>query len=790
MHLLNDFFLLSWNENSDLIEDSSDELSKDIYLAYEASFREFCESCSIIFIINSENFEKIIQIEEFRFIFRGLFRDRIIEKCLILQVQKKVLELIIELGNLELNRTLKENFEILRKEGIITYYISRRLIGLFALIKDRTPKVEQIHLQVAKKDKNFYKSSINLLKTSILNLSACIESEALKQRVVQVNKKIEEERFSIGVTGVINAGKSTMLNALLKEEILGTAVVPETANLSILKYSKERQAKVNFWTKEEFSKIEESAKDIQSIKKFVDETKKSFKNSLGEYITQEGRSENIDIEDLILYTSAEKSNKKCNLIKSVELYSDLEFLKDGVEIVDTPGLDDPIIQREEITLQYVSECDLMMHLMNVNQSATQKDIDFIIDSILYQNIARLLIVITRIDTVSKEELDEVVSYTKTSIQNRLKEQNQSYKFEYIIQKIEFISVSGKMALLLRTGEEELAKSKGYDLEKSGILKVEGYLESVLFGSKSQKAQLIIQSNKNELQSIIEQAKSSLKEEELLLGKTNLEIKEEYKKFQSERDEMFQALFEIKKTINSQEKELKEYFKFLHKFLYDKLVSIKDIVKSRVIDDVSYEMRKNKKIPKKERIDYIVEIALKDGLVDLIREYRYEFEKRMQDSFDAIMRKLRIELPQKENNSFDSQDFFEKNFKTLRVFQNRSVLLAKIYEAIELYAKKSSQKLDIVLSEILEKTIHELQELLMKKIEKTDVDLLDNFIGINQKKVLTIEEEVKAKEKMLKNIMRGIKNSSVDKKQRIDEIKSKNKALKIIERDLEVLNESA
>ena len=789
MHLVNDFFLLSWSENSDLIEDTPKDIREKIDKTYTENFEEFVQSCSIIFIINSENLEKILKIEEFRLIFGGVFKDKILEKCLVLQVQKRVLEFIIDLGNSSLNRTLKENFEILRKEGIITYYVSRRLIGLFALIKDRSPKAEHINLQVAKKDKNYYKNSINLLKTSLKNLQICAEDELHKEKILQIEEKLEKNRFSIGVTGVINAGKSTMLNAILKKEILGTAVVPETANLSILKYSKRSFAKINFWNKAEFSKIESSAKEIESIRRFVQETKEHFSENLSEYITKEGRTQDVKIEELSLYTSAEKSNKKCNLIKSVELYSDLEFLKDGVEIVDTPGLDDPIIQREEITLQYVSECDLMIHLMNVNQSATQKDVDFIIDSILYQNISRLLIVITRIDTVSTEELEEVISYTKTSIQNRLKEQNQSYKFDFILQKIEFIPLSGKMALFLRTGKEELAKAKGYDLQKSGILKIESYLQDVLFGSQSQKVQLIIQSNKNEILSLIELLKRSFETQEEYLSKTNLEIKEEYKRFQVEKDELFRALFEIKKTIALQENELREYFEFLHKFLQNRLLMIKDVAKTRVLDDVSYEIRKNKKLPEKKRIEYIVETALKDGLVDLIREYRYEFEKKMQDSFEAIMRIQRIKLSNQEPKEFNSQEFFEKNFKNLSVFQNRVILLKKIYDSIQMYAKKSWQKLDLTIDEILQKTIKELQDLLLEKIEKTDIKLLEDFVNIHQNKIKTLEEEAKSKERLLEDIIKNIKSSSFEKRNRIVEIRSKKEAIEAIEKDLEVLDDS-
>ena len=48
---------------------------------------------------------------------------------------------------------------------------------------------------------------------------------------------MNNQKFSIGITGVMNAGKSTMLNALMGKEILGSVVVPETANLTIVKHN-------------------------------------------------------------------------------------------------------------------------------------------------------------------------------------------------------------------------------------------------------------------------------------------------------------------------------------------------------------------------------------------------------------------------------------------------------------------------------------------------------------------------------------------------------------------------
>lgn len=789
MHILNDFFLLSWNEKSDHVQDVYDIDFSKILANYRQNFQNFCDSCSMIFIINDENWEKLIQIDEFKSIFGGVFAENSIDRCLILQIQKEVLKFITEIGDLKLNTVLKKNIEILRKEGIITYYVSRRLIGLIGLIRKKESKQKDIDLKTAKKDDNFYKNAINVLQNSMQNLSKCVEDDKLLKKLEDIEKKLTNQSFSVGVTGIINSGKSTMLNALLKKEILGTAVVPETANLTILKYSKKGYAKVNFWNTKEFKKIQESAKEIRSIEKFINETKEKFGNSLSDYVTLEGRSDTIEVEKLGLYTSAKKSNKKCNLVKSVELYSDLEFLKDGVEIVDTPGLDDPIIQREEITLEYVSRCDLMIHLMNVNQSATKKDIDFIIDSILYQNIAQLLIVITRVDTVSGQEVQEVLEYTKHSIKKRLQEQNSSYKLDFIMQKLEFIPLSGKMALLLRTNREDEAKKRGYDLQKSGIIEVENYLQDVLFGANSQKANLVIQSNKNDLLAIIFSTLDSFNQEESLLGKSSLEIKKEYKAFLLQREKLSLDLSKIEATIRAQEKELFGYFKILHQFMKERLIYIKDVIQTRVMDDLTYELRKKKKLPKKERIDTIITTALKDGLIDLVRDYRYEFSKKMQKSFEIIEASFKDSVGMADTGSldFDSKKFFDENFASLGFFQNHSILLKKIYDLINLYAKKFPQKLHIQLDILLQKTVDELEIFFEERLKDIDEKLLRNFIDISDKKIGEIKEKSEIKDRLFKKSIEDIKKSSLNKEQRLAMIRRKKDAINVVKNELENLS---
>ena len=437
MPIIDDFFLLLWGEDVKKLYSSGGDINNFLHTRLKSNHSQFCDYASIILIVSNSNIENIKEISEAKNALSFLLGLSEWDKKSVQFLQKELLFFLNSKGDTKLNKEIQQRFDKLRKESVIGYEKTRKLISLLALIKEKREDSKILHIAKSKDGSNFYESGVNLFHTSVENLRNAIEDKSLLVKMDKILEKLDSQKFSIGVTGVINAGKSTMLNALLGEEILGTSVVPETANLTIMKYSNTPRAKVNFWNTDEWEAIENSANSLKSMSAFVEETKDHFGLKLSEYITNESKSHEIKIDKLPSFTSAKYSDKKCNLIKSVELFSDLKFLKNGVEIVDTPGLDDPIIQREEITKNYVSRCDLMMHLMNVNQSATQKDIEFIVDTLLYQNVARLLIVITRVDSVKTNELNEVIAYTKSSLKKKLESLNKKNSLSSILEKNRF-----------------------------------------------------------------------------------------------------------------------------------------------------------------------------------------------------------------------------------------------------------------------------------------------------------------------------------------------------------------
>jgi len=778
MNIINDFFLLIWKEDAKRLFSSNGDISSFLQLVLKSNYEAFCDYSSIMLIISQNKLEKLKDIKEAREAIQFLSGLNEWDKERVQFLQKELLFFLNNQGNARLNKEIQQRFDKLRKEDVIGYEKARKLISLLALIEEKKEIIRPLHVTKAKEGSNFYESAINLFCTSVENLKKSVEDEILIDKLKKIPEKLKNQKFSIGITGVMNAGKSTMLNALLGKEILGTSVIPETANLTLIKYAEKPSAKVNFWNENEWKTIEKSADTLENMKPFIKETKEYFGDKLGDYITCEGKSYEISIDELPSFTSAEHSEKKCNLVKSVELYTNLKFVENGVEIVDTPGLDDPVIQREEITKGYVSQCDLMIHLMNVNQSATQKDIEFITDTLLYQNVARLLVVITRIDTVEKSELEEVIAYTKSSIKTKLESLNKQSSFDGIIEKIDFIPIAGLHALKHRIGEGD----SNYPLEETGILRVEEYLDEILFGDSSQKVKLIIDANKKELIQIIGQSKNSLYVEENLLGKSASEIKNEYDKYKKEIKNIKEQIKKLTQKILDQKDELISYFSTLENFSKNKFSSLQTVVKRRVIDDVSYEIRKNKKRPEPKRIAYIIETALKDGFIDLLRDYRYQFSKKIENSFEKISRDF-SSFEQTNSKQSDAKEFFEKHFGDLNMVNSNAVLITQVNSAIKSHSKKDIDGLSVALEVYFQSAIDELTKKFNEKTNKINQELVNRFELECKIPVQTIEFNMNSKEQILENAQKRAEDRSYDASRRLGDIKLKLQMLSKVEGEL-------
>ena len=262
--------------------------------------------------------------------------------------------------------------------------------------------------------------------------------EGLKGKVEQ---SLQEGRaLKIGIVGEVKAGKSSFLNALLfrGHNILPQASTPMTAALTKISYGETPSAKIEFYNIKDWENIETLAGEYD---KLVDEQYNSYlqkqeklRNSMTPPIikTKEELLSSFQVPDnlkgckeLVTMFRASTENLQSYLgtkleisvddvrtgldnyigangsftpiVKHVELKINEEILQD-FEIVDTPGLNDPIVSRCMVTKKFLSECDVVFLLSYTGQFLTQEDIGFMCKTLPSEGVKEIIIVGSKFDS--------------------------------------------------------------------------------------------------------------------------------------------------------------------------------------------------------------------------------------------------------------------------------------------------------------------------------------------------------------------------------------------------------
>ncbi len=267
--------------------------------------------------------------------------------------------------------------------------------------------------------------------------------------------KLEKDVLTIGVIGQMKAGKSTFLNAFVfEDDVLPAAVTPTTAALSIITYGPEKKLVAEFYTHEEWN--EQLATSKMVIDKDTDEVLKSKIQAAQELVEKSsklgsslndllGKSQNDTFDKLEEYVGAD--GKYVSITKAVTIYYPKEYLK-GINIVDTPGFNDPIVSREERTKEFLKKADVVLLLIYAGQPFSATDRTILFKNVGECGIGKVLIGVNKYDIPYKEgDNEEVIcNHVRAEIANASKIMGDDQLNE-ILQETDPIPLSAEMALL-------------------------------------------------------------------------------------------------------------------------------------------------------------------------------------------------------------------------------------------------------------------------------------------------------------------------------------------------------
>ncbi|EKE4130907.1 dynamin family protein [Campylobacter coli] len=687
-------------------------------LDFNASFKDKnildVSELAIILSVNKDNYERYFLLKEFSNICKKI--DLRVDIFSIQKAQICVLNMF--------------------REGFIPKQDLLKALRILQKISNNAEILEYIqNIQVQSIDKKaLFQSGFNELNHINMELSQLSFDENSKIRLQKTLEKFQKLEFNIAITGVMNSGKSSLLNALLKEDFLGVSNIPETANLTLLSYGNTQEAVIYFWDTQEWDNILKSSKFSKEFKEFIDEL--ALKIDIKEYVQNKALTQKINLKELKEFSSAK--NQISALIKKIEIKSNLEFLKNNISIVDTPGLDDIVVQREILTNEYLKESDFLIHLMNASQALTQKDAEFLIHCLLNSRLSKFLIVLTKADLLSQKDLDEVINYTKESLKARLE------NFDtHLIEKIDFLCVSAKMASDFYKG---LSSEESF--KKSGMKEFEEYLFNELYSGE--KSKIILQAYKKEL---LLELRNILNEYEM----QNKLIKEDGQGLSEENDKLLLEFKAKEEALKEAKEEISNSILNLENFENgeDNLVLLlAKKLKERLIDEIKYLKDKAQKI-NINRILNMIDITVKDGINDILREVKFENIKKIEELKTSLALKYDF-LKDDFDNGFEGfKDEISKKIENIFSDEKFALLRLQIEQIIS--TKVDLFELETKLTEVIFSTFESFNIGAILK----DLDINGAFFAFLNERMKNYEVLQKEKLASIEHLINNLKNQNAD-----------------------------
>jgi hypothetical protein len=246
----------------------------------------------------------------------------------------------------------------------------------------------------------------------------------------------DNDVLRIGIVGQVKAGKSSFLNSLFfnGENVLPKASTPMTAGLTILDYGEKEEFVVEYFNDKEWDDFVERAKlfdeevanwkqqsgmldisdeeaakmaNVDEVFVAAKELVSSCDHSVRSKIKPKSLVETVSFNGtkglqqmLEAYVGAE--GRYTPIVKSLTLHLNDERLM-GVQIVDTPGVNDPVISREQRTKEFLRNSHGVFFLSYAGRFFDSTDVQFLGNRIGSEGICTVVLIGSKFDSALQQE---------------------------------------------------------------------------------------------------------------------------------------------------------------------------------------------------------------------------------------------------------------------------------------------------------------------------------------------------------------------------------------------------
>ncbi|MGP1625270.1 dynamin family protein [Prevotella koreensis] len=463
---------------------------------------------------------------------------------------------------------------------------------------------------------------INIIQNSETKLNNLrnIDYDGLKERITELESIFKEFKeggesllskentLQIGIVGQVKAGKSSFLNSLFfnGENVLPKASTPMTAGLTVIEYAEKNTFEVEYFDEkdwqifvkqnEDYKKCEQEVRaknpnqpeifikkeiekitsdKIRSAHELVSACSSNAKDKIGRK-NDAKEFKNLDELQNVLEQYVGANGEYTSVVKSLYIKMNDERL-DGLRIVDTPGVNDPVVSRENRTRTFLHSCHGVFLLSAATDFLGSGDISFLNSRIGGSGIGTVVLLASKFDSVLQDigadrvmkkqehgDLVDTVNEQKKKFKKRLRELSDTID-EKLRNRIKLdttagigYSIANKPSSKWDNLEKQIVQQmKRYypdyfstedDIQESfeGLANIpdirKDYLEGVFMKNKdsiiAEKIKEFFTKNKQDISSSIDQMLQEFKNHHEQLNKTTVA---EIQKQQGQQSELFDNL---------------------------------------------------------------------------------------------------------------------------------------------------------------------------------------------------------------------------------------------------------
>lgn len=199
------------------------------------------------------------------------------------------------------------------------------------------------------------------------------------EQLAGLEQRLGEGRFHLAVLGQVKRGKSTLLNALLGEDLLPSSVVPLTALPTFIRFGEQRLLRVRY-------------NDSRPDTVLKGEQTKWLNTQLMAFVTEDANPKNV------------------KGVLQVEITHPAAILRDVV-LIDTPGIGSTYRHNTEATMNFLPQCDAALFVISADPPITEVEVAFLKE--IRNRIGQLFFVLNKVDYLTDTEREMALAFYRT-----------------------------------------------------------------------------------------------------------------------------------------------------------------------------------------------------------------------------------------------------------------------------------------------------------------------------------------------------------------------------------------